>query len=150
MLETCRLIAEDVGWLTRIEDAIESGLTAEAAVQRVQNDTRARMNQVSDPHLRERVADLDDLSYRLIGHLVGHEPDDLLEVQPEHAVLIARNMGPAQLLDYDPERLAGLVLEEGSPTSHVAIIARARAIPVIGHARCHRRRRRWRHGGCRC
>ena len=135
VLETYRLIAEDAGWLTRIEDAIESGLTAEAAVQRVQNDIRARMGQVSYPYLRERVADLDDLAYRLIGHLVGHEPDDLLEVQPEHFVLIARNMGPAQLLDYDPERLAGLVLEDGSPTSHVAIIARALAIPVIGHVR---------------
>jgi phosphotransferase system, enzyme I, PtsP len=135
VLETYRLIAEDAGWLTRIEDAIESGLTAEAAVQRVQNDIRARMGKVSDPYLRERIADLDDLGYRLIGHLLGEDDAAAFEVLPERAVLIARNMGPAQLLDYDPERLVGLVLEEGSPASHVAIIARALEIPVVGHAR---------------
>lgn len=135
VLETYRLIAEDAGWLTRIEDAIESGLTAEAAVQRVQNDIRARMGQVADPYLRERVADLDDLAYRLIGHLLGEATEAEPDVLPERAVVIARNMGPAQLLDYDPERLAGLVLEEGSPASHVAIIARALDIPVVGHAR---------------
>ncbi len=135
VLETYRLIADDAGWLTRIEDAIGSGLTAEAAVQRVQNDIRARMGQVSDPYLRERVADLDDLAYRLIGHLLGANGETAAEPLPEQAVLVARNMGPAQLLDYDPERLVGLVLEEGSPASHVAIIARALDIPVIGHAR---------------
>jgi phosphotransferase system, enzyme I, PtsP len=135
VLETYRLIADDAGWLTRIEDAIGSGLTAEAAVQRVQNDIRARMGQVSDPYLRERIADLDDLAYRLIGHLVGPNGEAATEALPEKAVLIARNMGPAQLLDYDPELLVGLVLEEGSPTSHVAIIARALDIPVVGHAR---------------
>ena len=135
VLETYRLIAEDAGWLTRIEEAIESGLTAEAAVQRVQNDIRARMGQVSDPYLRERIADLDDLAYRLIGHLLGDDTDADPEPLPERAILIARNMGPAQLLDYDPASLAGLVLEEGSPASHVAIIARALDIPVIGHAR---------------
>jgi phosphotransferase system enzyme I (PtsP) len=135
VLETYRLIAEDAGWLTRIEDAIERGLTAEAAVQRVQNDIRARMGQVSDPYLRERVADLDDLAYRLIGHLVGEDEEAVPEVLPDRAILIARNMGPAQLLDYEPERLAGVVLEEGSPASHVAIIARALDIPVVGHAR---------------
>jgi phosphotransferase system enzyme I (PtsP) len=135
VLETYRLIADDAGWLTRIEDGISSGLTAEAAVQRVQNDIRARMGQVSDPYLRERVADLDDLAYRLIGHLTGESGEAAAEPLPEQAVLIARNMGPAQLLDYDPERLVGLVLEEGSPASHVAIIARALDIPVIGHAR---------------
>ncbi|MEK9722808.1 MAG: phosphoenolpyruvate-utilizing N-terminal domain-containing protein [Rhodospirillaceae bacterium] len=135
ILETYRLIAEDAGWLTRIEDAIETGLTAEAAVQRVQNDIRARMATVSDPYLRERVHDLDDLARRLLLHLMGDASATAARDLPERAVLFARSMGPAELLDYDHERLAALVLEEGSPTSHVAIIARALDIPVVGRAR---------------
>ncbi len=137
VLETYRLIAEDAGWLTRIEDAIETGLTAEAAVQRVQNDIRARMAKVTDSYLRERVHDLDDLARRLMLHLMGGTGMALALAKdlPEHAILIARSMGPAELLDYDHDRLAAVVLEEGSPASHVAIIARALDIPVVGRAR---------------
>ena len=135
VLETYRLIAEDAGWLTRLEDAIETGLTAEAAVQRVQNDIRARMAKVTDPYLRERVHDLDDLARRLMLHLMGGTGMVLAKDLPEHAILIARSLGPAELLDYDHDRLAAVVLEEGSPASHVAIIARALDIPVVGRAR---------------
>ena len=130
ILETYRLIAQDAGWLARIEDAIDSGLSAEAAVQRVQNDLRARMAGIDDPYLRERAHDLDDLGYRLTQHLLGTEPGP--REMPENAILIARNMGPAQLLDYDTDRLRGLVLAEGSPNAHVAIVARALDLPVVG------------------
>lgn len=130
VLETYRLIAEDAGWLSRIEEAIDGGLTAEAAVQRVQNDLRARMSQIDDPYLRERVHDLDDLGHRLTQHLLGvvRGWNDM----PADAILVARSMGPAQLLDYDHTCLRGLVLEEGSPNAHVAIVARALDIPVVG------------------
>ncbi|MDD9878531.1 MAG: phosphoenolpyruvate--protein phosphotransferase [Magnetovibrio sp.] len=135
VLETYRLIAEDAGWLARIEDAIRTGLTAEAAVQRVRNDIRARMANATDPYLRERVHDLDDLAHRLLIHLVGGQTVTAVKEIPDRAIVVARNMGPAQFLDYDHEKLAGLVLEEGSPTSHVAIIARALDVPVVGHVR---------------
>ncbi|TCS65097.1 phosphoenolpyruvate--protein phosphotransferase [Varunaivibrio sulfuroxidans] len=138
VLQAYRLIAEDAGWLGRIEEAIESGLTAEAGVQKVQNDIRARLGSVNDPYLRERLHDFDDLANRLIQFLikgsgvVGHGDDAPL---PEHVILVARNMGPAQLLDYDQARLRALVLEEGSATSHVVIIAKALDIPVVGNVR---------------
>lgn len=134
ILETYRMFAEDAGWLGRIREAIKAGLTAEAAVQKVHDDTEARMAQVQDPYLRERVNDLKDLANRLLQHLVGVEklsPEDI----PLNAIVIAKNMGPAELLDYDRKRLRGLILEEGSATSHVAIIARALDIPVIGQAK---------------
>ena len=51
---------------------------------------------------------------------------------PDNAILIARMMGPAALLDYDRKKLRGLMLEEGGPTSHVAIVARALGIPAVG------------------
>jgi len=136
VLETYRMIADDAGWYARIEEAILTGLTAEAAVQKVHNDIRARMGQITDPYLRERMHDLEDLGQRLLGHLLGGDGRDQKAAQDfERVVLIARNMGPAQLLDYDRSRLVGLVLEEGSATAHVSIVARALDIPVVGQVR---------------
>jgi phosphotransferase system enzyme I (PtsP) len=133
ILESYRMIAEDAGWLTRMREAIDTGLTAEAAVLRVRDDIRARMSRVSDPYLRERVHDFDDLANRLLRHLLGVDRPAERDI-PENAILIARSMGPAELLDYPPGRLKGLVLEEGSALAHVAIVARALEIPVVGGA----------------
>jgi phosphotransferase system enzyme I (PtsP) len=131
VLEAYRMFAYDRGWARKMEEAIvRSGLTAEAAVERVQSDTRARMLRQTDPYLRDRLHDFDDLTYRLLRELAGRD-DRRLEL-PENAILIARNMGAAELLDYDRTRLRGLVLEEGAPTSHVAIVARALAIATVG------------------
>ncbi|HZB90670.1 MAG TPA: phosphoenolpyruvate--protein phosphotransferase [Stellaceae bacterium] len=134
ILETYRMFAADRGWLQRMTDAVRSGLTAEAAVQKVQDETRARMSKVSDPYLRERLADLEDLTSRLQQHLAGRHFTDEAALPPEF-ILIARSMGPAELLDYDRRRLKGLVLEEGSPTAHVAVVARALDIPVVGRVK---------------
>ena len=132
ILETYRMFARDRGWIARMREEIEKGLTAEAAVERVQVDTRARMSEISDPYLRERLYDLEDLSNRMLRHLTGQNNLRDLPNLPENAILVARNMGPAELLDYDRERVVGLLLEDGSPTSHVAIVAKALQLPVIG------------------
>ena len=132
VLETFRMFAHDQGWLRRMREAVGSGLTAEAAVERVQSDTRARMMRQPDPYLRERLHDLDDLANRLLHRLVGRDLVAGRADLPENAILVARSMGPAALLDYDRSRLRGLVLEEGGPTSHIAIIARALGIPAVG------------------
>jgi phosphotransferase system enzyme I (PtsP) len=134
VLETYRMFTEDKGWLGKIGEAIRSGLTAEAAVQKVHDDMRARMSQISDPYLRERLHDFEDLANRLLQHLSGEDAPQRGEL-PQDAILIARTMGPMDLFDYDPKRLRGLVLEEGSPTMHVAIVARALDIPVVGRAK---------------
>jgi phosphotransferase system, enzyme I, PtsP len=135
ILESYRMFAADRGWLQRISEAVRGGLTAEAAVQKVQDDTRARMNQVTDPYLRERLADLEDLNFRLQQHLAGHPITAATAELPEEFILVARAMGPAELLDYDRRRLKGLVLEEGSPTAHVAVVARALDIPAVGRVK---------------
>src|ERR1700758_219016 len=132
VIETYRMFAADRGWVTRIADAIRSGLTAEAAVQKVSDDTRTRMMQVSDPYLRERLFDLEDLANRLQQHLSGRPPSAAWAELPPEVILLARAMGPAELVDYGRRRIRGLVLEEGSPTAHVAIVARAFDIPVVG------------------
>jgi phosphotransferase system, enzyme I, PtsP len=132
VLEAYRMFAHDRGWLHKLEEAVITGLTAEAAVERVQSDTRARMLRQTDPYLRERLHDLDDLANRLMRQLTGRDHAPARESLPENAVIIARSMGPAALLDYDRKRLRGLVLEEGGPHSHVTIVARALGIPAVG------------------
>ena len=132
VLEAYRMFADDRGWVERLREAVESGLTAEAAVERVQNETRARMLRLTDPYLRERLHDLDDLSNRLLRQLTGRGLTAASENLPDDAIVCARTMGPADLLDYDRKRLRGLVVEEGSPTAHVSIVARALGIPMVG------------------
>ena len=134
VLETIRMFAHDKGWMNRLREAIDTGLTAEAAVERVQNDNRARMMRTPDPYLRERMHDLDDLSNRLLRILTGAIATASRTDLPQNAIVVARNMGPAELLDYDRTKLRGVVLEEGGRTSHVAIVARALGIPAIGQA----------------
>jgi phosphotransferase system, enzyme I, PtsP len=132
VLEAYRMFAYDRGWVHRLEEAVATGLTAEAAVERVQSDTRARMLRATDPYLRERLHDLDELANRLMHQLLGKDYAPARDRLPENAVLVARSMGPAALLDYDRKRLRGLVLEEGGPNSHVAIVARALGIAAVG------------------
>jgi phosphotransferase system enzyme I (PtsP) len=132
VLETFRMFAYDRGWLRRLREAVAGGLTAEAAVEHVQSDARARLQRQNDPYLRDRLHDLDDLANRLLHQLTG-EAFTLADGQlPENAILVARTMGPAALLDYERQRLRGLVLEEGGASSHVAVVAKALGIPCVG------------------
>jgi phosphotransferase system enzyme I (PtsP) len=134
VLETYRMFAHDQGWVRRMEEAIRNGLTAEAAVEKVQSDTKARMMRLTDPYLRERMHDFDDLANRLLRQLTGYSGRAFDEGFPTDAIIFARAMGAAELLDYPRENLRGLVLEDGAVTSHVVIVARAMGIPVIGQA----------------
>ena len=134
VLETYRMFAHDNGWVGRIEEAVGTGLTAEAAVERVRNDMRARMLKRQDTYWKERFRDLDDLSDRLLRILSGKTGTAATEALPDDAILVARNMGPAELLDYDRSKLRGLVIEEGGASSHVAIVAKALGIPALGQA----------------
>ncbi|MCB2107826.1 MAG: phosphoenolpyruvate--protein phosphotransferase [Rhodobacteraceae bacterium] len=128
ILQVYRMFADDRGWINRIGEAVDSGLTAEAAVQKVKDDTRVRMAQVPDPVLRERLQDLDDLANRLLGVLDGSQTREAL---PNNAVLVCRSIGPTELLDYDRTKIKGLIMEEGSPTMHAVVVARALDIPVL-------------------
>lgn len=132
VLETYRMFANSKGWMRRMEEDIARGLSAEAAVEKEQSQARARMSQVTDSYLRERLADLDDLSNRLLRILTGQGKETGAEM-PADPILVARNIGPGELLDYG-RSLRGIVLEEGSVGSHAAIVARALAIPLLVHA----------------
>ncbi|MEQ1498668.1 MAG: phosphoenolpyruvate--protein phosphotransferase [Novosphingobium sp.] len=132
VLETYKMFAYDEGWSRRIIEAIDSGLTAEAAIERVQQRTRMRMRQIDDPLLADRMHDLEDLSNRLLRIVSGQMGTAASQGLRSDTILIARNLGPAELLEYDKRRLKGVVLEEGSLTAHVVIVARAMGVPVLG------------------
>ena len=133
VLEAYRLFAHSKGWRRRMEEDIQRGLSAEAAVEKEQSTARSRIGQSKDAYLRERLHDLDDLSNRLLRLLTGQGSNTGAEV-PQNPVLVARNIGPGELLDYG-QNLCGIVLEEGSVGSHAAIVARALAIPLVIHAK---------------
>ena len=134
ILESYRMFAHDRGWVDRLNEAINNGLTAEAAVERVQNDTRARMMRSTDPYIKDRLHDLDDLANRLLRMLTGDGNTAGKKPLPDNAILVARNMGPAELLEYDRTRLRAVVLEEGAAISHVAIVAKSLGLVAVGQA----------------
>ncbi len=139
VLQTYKMFAYDEGWARRINEAIDSGLTAEAAIERVQQRTRQRMRQIDDPLLADRMHDLEDLSNRLLRIVSGQMGTAAQLGLRQDTILIARNLGPAELLEYDKRRLKGVILEEGSLTAHVTIVARAMGVPVLGRVRDIRR-----------
>ena len=132
VLETYRMFAHSGGWNRSLVEAVRSGLTAEAAVERVRSEHRATVGQARDPYLRERLHDLEDLNDRLLRHLSGEADGAARRELPDNAILIARNLGPADILEYDRGRLKGILLEEGSAASHAGIVARALEIPCVG------------------
>ena len=135
ILETYKMFAYDEGWSRRINESIDSGLTAEAAIERVRQRTQMRMREIDDPLLQERMHDLDDLSNRLLRIVSGQLGTAAQMGLPSEAILIARNLGPAELLEYDRRKLKGVILEEGSLTAHVTIVARAMGVPMLGRVR---------------
>lgn len=135
VIETYKMFAYDEGWSRRINEAIDSGLTAEAAIERVQQRTRMRMREIDDPLLAERMHDLEDLANRLLRIVSGQLGTAASQGLKKDSILIAKNLGPAELLEYDKRRLKGVVLEEGSLTAHVVIVARAMDVPVLGRVR---------------
>lgn len=134
VLEAYRMFAHDRGWVRRLQEAVRNGLTAEASVEKVQSDTRARMMHMHDPYLRERLHDFDDLANRLLRELMGRSLDPFAGATGD-VILVSRSMGAADLLDYRRDQIRGLVIEEGAQTSHVVIVARALGIPVVGQAK---------------
>ncbi len=135
VLKTYKMFAYDEGWGRRINEAIDAGLTAEAAIERVQQHTRMRMREIDDPLLQDRMHDLEDLANRLLRIVSGQLGTAATQGLRRDAILVAKNLGPAELLEYDSRRLKGVVLEEGSLTAHVVIVARAMGVPVLGRVR---------------
>lgn len=144
ILSAYRMIAADAGWLKRVSAVIEGGFSAEAAVLRVLGELRERMRRIADPYLRERLVDIEDLGHRLLGQLTHAGSEDCPQAalaaaaqarDVRGAIVVARRMGPAELLDWHSRGVAGFVIEEGSAAGHAAILARALGLPALSDAR---------------
>ena len=134
IMETYRMFTRDKGWFRKISAVVAQGLTAEAAVDRIRSETKAHMNKMDNVYMRERYHDFEDLANRLLRLLAGkasHNNDDL----PPKTILVARSMGPADLLEYDLKKIRGLIVEEASQTAHVSILARSLSIPMVGRTK---------------
>ena len=132
IMDSYRMFAHDKGWIRQLSEAVQTGLTAEGAVKKVQDQLQARLREMSSQYLRERMQDLDDLSQRLLQHLTGQVGGAAGQNLPPRFVLVAHDLGPAEMLEYGRHRIKGLVLESGSAAAHISIIARAMDIPVVG------------------
>ena len=130
ILDAYRMFASDKGWYKKIANNIQSGLTAEAAVERAYEDMWNRLSGTTDTYLRERLHDLRDVSDRLSSYLSG-DFGSVKKIDAKDIVVIAQTMGPADLMDYDYTKIRGLIIEDGTPTMHVAIVAKALNIPVV-------------------
>ncbi len=133
VLETFRLLASDPSWADRLREGVRSGLTAEASVDRARREHRARLEKVRDSYLRERLHDLEDLDNRLLRILggVADAPTPIVSSAGDNTILVARRLGPAELLEYRDSGIAGLVMEEAGTSSHAAIVARALNLPTL-------------------
>lgn len=131
ILDTYRMLAKDKGWYKKITTNVNSGLTAETAVERAYEDMWNRLSATSDQYLKERLHDLRDISDRLLGYLYGDAGKTKISAETKDLIVVSQTMGPADLMDYDYTKIRGLIIEDGTPTMHVAIVAKALGIPVI-------------------
>ena len=129
IMQTYLLLAQDKGWYKKLQSYVKTGLTAEAAVEKAYEDMSQKMSLSADIYLKERLDDLRDISDRLRLFLNGSAGANYKT--SDDIVLVAQSMGAADLMDYDYTKIRALVLEEGTATMHVAIVAKALNIPLV-------------------
>ncbi|MFO1068415.1 MAG: phosphoenolpyruvate--protein phosphotransferase [Geminicoccaceae bacterium] len=128
ILEFQLAMLDDPALTETILPAIAEGAPATAAWRTALEAQVAEYAAAEDDYFRARAADMADLRDRVLGHLAGAAG----EVEAaDGAILLARDLGPSRFLGFDWRRLGGAVLEAGSRTSHVAMLARARGVPLL-------------------
>lgn len=110
--------------------AISRGKSAAFAWRRAVRDSADTLRALGDQRMSERVDDLIDLESQVLLALSGAAPAAIPEL-PERAILVAEDLKPSQLVSLDANKLAGICLAAGGPTSHVAILAAAMGVPAL-------------------
>lgn len=129
IFEAHLLMAEDPALLAEVEKAIRvESWRADSAFYRVMDRYITAMRQFDDPYLRERVADLEDVTRRVLRNLEG-DTQRAQEKSPH--VLLAHDLTPSETVEMDKNRVLGFATEAGSATSHTAILARSLGIPAV-------------------
>jgi len=129
-------ILEDPALRTEIDLLIEQGLAAEKAVDLVLLEWRQHFARHSHAMLRERVGDVTDVHIRVLSILLGLGDHDPVDVQKgANAILVTHDLTPSLTIQLDREAIVAIATEEGTRTSHVAILARSLGLPAIVGAR---------------
>ena len=109
---------------------INTGQWAQGALAEVATDHVKSFEQMKDPYLRERAADIKDLCSRVLFYL--QETDRTKpKVYPDHTILVGEELAPSLLMEVPREKLVGMISVKGSGNSHVAILARTMGIPTV-------------------
>ena len=123
-------MARDPFMIDEINNRINTGMSAEQAVDEVCDMFYGMFAGMDDPMMRERAADVQDIRVGLLANLLGKEVVDL-SVLPAGSIVVVHDLTPSMTADIDKENVAGIVTETGGRTSHSAIIARALEIPAV-------------------
>ncbi len=121
------MFLEDQHFQDKINSKIESGNTAAWSIYKTVHEYLGAFEEIKDPYLSEKGADLKDVGYRLL-HFLGHE---VLSVTKKTGILVVRQLLPGDIARLDTTRIKGIVLSSGGVVSHAAILARSRRIPVV-------------------
>src|SRR6267143_6773624 len=127
------LILEDKDFIGGIAELIrENHLTAEKAFEFKTLEVRDLWTALGNPLLKERLADLTGVAIRVIQHLMHKQgASGVWESLSEPSILVARELSPGLTVQLDRDHVVGLISEEGTRTSHAAILAHSIGIPAI-------------------
>src|SRR5687768_6617356 len=126
------LMLQDAEFISAIEDLIrENHLTAEKAFEFKALEVRDAWSSTGSPMLRERLADLSGVAIRVIRHLMHRGADDIWEGITRPSIVVAKELSPGLTVQLIREHVVGLISEEGTRTSHAAILAHSIGIPAI-------------------
>jgi len=125
------LFLRDRQFIDRVEACIrDERLALESAIQVTVDELAHLLDTTNNAYLRERSADIRDLQRRLLRHVAKSDTGQLEQLAPD-SVLVARELLPSDLLEFNREHLVGIVTETGGETGHAAILARALGIPAV-------------------
>jgi phosphotransferase system, enzyme I, PtsP len=124
-----KLMLQDQTFLTRIENLIGDGLSAEAALQQTANEFVEQFAGLKDAYLRDRAADIKDIGQRVLRHLLG--VSERQRPVTSGIVLVAAGVSLSDLAMVEQQHLKGLVLASGGVTSHASILAKSLEIPTV-------------------
>ncbi|CAN5749893.1 phosphoenolpyruvate--protein phosphotransferase [soil metagenome] len=123
--------AADPELLSRVRTAIDGGASAAEAVRAAFDGFGALLAKSTDEYIAARAADIGDVRDQVVAVLRGEDPSATLVEHDEPVIVVAHDLTPSQTARIPSEQLAGIACEEGSPTAHSAILARALGIPSV-------------------
>ncbi|MDA8425199.1 MAG: PEP-utilizing enzyme, partial [Treponema sp.] len=131
IFESHLLMLSDPDLLDRIQADLNATLrNSERVMVEIERELIEKLSAASDPALRDRVADIRDVSRRILGHLLLRERLNLADLSSD-VVLVARDLLPSDMISMNRDHVKAIVTEIGGRTSHAAILARAFEIPAV-------------------